>query len=475
MHLTFLGANRQVTGSCYLLEVGDLKVLIDCGLFQEPAYEQRNRDDFPFDPASLDAVVLTHAHLDHCGRLPRLVKAGFRGPIHTHHASVELAKLVMADAGRLQQEEAEHLEEHRRAGREGGAAHLRDASPPSPPHEPLYTQADAEAVFPLLQGVGYDTPVQLGEDVAVMLHDAGHILGSAELQLVLRDDGSTHRLVMSGDLGQADRPIIRDPARLRHADTVVLESTYGDRDHEPHGDMEAKLEAVIERTQARGGKLIVPTFAIERAQELLYFIARLRQSKRLSRLPVFLDSPMAIKATELFDDYPSLLDEEAIALLADDKELLDFPELYLCRTRDQSMAINEVDRPAVILAGSGMCTGGRILYHLKRYLGDERNTVMFVGYQGRGTLGRAILDGERSVRVLDREVEVRAHIERLHGMSAHAGRGELLAWLDAFEQPPGRVYLTHGDPDAAEAMRQRIGKLATIPDYQQRVRLGAGT
>jgi len=471
MQLEFLGANRQVTGSSYLLTIeGRRRVLIDCGMFQERDHLRRNWDGFAFDPAEIDAVLLTHAHLDHCGLLPKLVRHGYRGPIYTHHASRELAHLVMADSARIQQEDVRYKQQR----------HEKTSRKSPHPYRTLYGEDDARRAFRQTKGLGYMTPLRLGDDAEVMFHDAGHILGSALLQVSVTEHGRTLKLVFSGDLGQDDKPILRDPQTLRHADVVVMESTYGNRDHDPPADpqhTEAELSRIVTETYERGGRVVIPVFAIERAQEMLYHFARLRERKQMPRLPVFLDSPMAIKATGVFDDYPMVLDDDAAAVLASGQELYEFPDLYLTRSQHQSIAINSITRPCVIMAGSGMCTGGRIKHHLKRALPDPNSTVLFTGYQAVGTLGRHIAEGEPSVRIHGKWRDVRCRIDKLDGMSGHADRGGLLDWFDAFDPPPKRLLLTHGDAEAAEALaatiRDRVGDATevSVPGFGEVVEL----
>ncbi len=470
MRLHFLGANRQVTGSCTLLQAAGLNILIDRGMFQESRFDSRNRDDLPIPAKDVDHVILTHAHLDHCGLLPRLVKQGYRGPIHTHHASAELAELVMYDSARLQQEdEDDPADEH------------RGPTPTDVNHtEPLYDEDDVAATMKLMQPVGYEVPVQLTEHAGFMLHEAGHILGSASIQLALHDDdGTPRKLVFSGDLGQDDRPIINDPAALTGGDVVVLESTYGNRDHPPAADNLAELERFITETHRDGGKLLIPSFAIERAQELLYHLNTLKNEKRIGTLHVFLDSPMAAKATDIFDHYPQVLDEEAVEVLKHDPDLFDFPGLYVTRTRNQSMAINAHRDSAIIIAGSGMCTGGRIVHHLKRYLDQPENRVLFVGYQANGTLGREIqhhAPRQGYVNVDGRRVDIRCKVDTLHGMSGHADRTGLVKWLTRFTHAPRHVFLNHGEADAAEALRDTLrdgldNTTIEVPKYREAVDL----
>lgn len=465
MKLRFLGANRQVTGSSYLLEVGSLSLLIDCGLFQERDYLSRNWDRFLYDPRKIDALLLTHGHLDHCGLVPKLVNDGFRGPIFATEPSVDLAEIVMLDSGHIHEEDAKYKRKrHAREGRTG-------------PHEvkPLYTQEDAERAAKQLKPVVYDKPLKFREDVAVTWHDAGHILGSSMLSIDVTESGQTKRIVFSGDIGQRDKPLIKDPTVLKRADVVIIESTYGDRDHDDHEAIETQLERVVNETIARQGNVIIPTFAIERAQELLWHFGRLLAEKRTPRLPIFLDSPMAVNVTQVFAEHADYLDAEAKRVLAGGHDPLEFAGVEFSRTTQQSKAINMITSSAIIMAGSGMCTGGRIKHHLANNIEHERNTILFVGYQAIGTLGRIILDGKDPVRIHGVYRDVKAKIEQMHGMSAHADRKGLLEWIGAFEPNPKQVFVTHGDPSAAHTLERAIrGKHAenvTVPEYGQKVEL----
>jgi metallo-beta-lactamase family protein len=459
MRLHFLGANRQVTGSRYLLETAGAKLLIDCGMFQERAFTARNWEAPPFDPSSLDAVLLTHAHLDHCGLLPRLSKQGFKGPIYTHAASIDLASLVLEDAARLQVEDVrQKRQRHDREGRR------------SPhPYEPLYLPEDARRTMAQFRAVKFDEPLQLPGDVRVTWREAGHILGSAMLEV--HADG--RRILFSGDLGMPDKPLIRDPAPPPPADVVILESTYGNREHDRTRTVEDQLAPIISTAVERGGNVLIPTFAIERAQELLFHLNNLLAEDRIPHVLAFLDSPMAVDATHLFTQHRDLLDDHARAMLARRDDPLSFPGLMLCRSVAQSKAINRVRGTAVIMAGAGMCTGGRIKHHLERNLPREESAVIFVGYQSQGTLGRDIANARPgdSVRIFNHAVPVRASISQISGMSAHADRPALLRWLGQLQQRPRQVHLTHGEASVsqqlAEDIQRQIGCAADVPEYGQ--------
>ena len=459
MKLRFLGAARQVTGSCYAVEAAGRTVLVDCGLYQERAFQQRNWEPRPVAAPSLHSVVLTHAHLDHCGLLPRLVAEGFRGPIYCTAPTAELAKLILEDSARIQQEDVAYKKRrHEREGR---------VSPH--PYEPLTTVQDVARTVRLFHRVPYGKRLELGPGLSLRLLDAGHILGSAIVEFALVRDGREQRLVFTGDLGQPEVPIVNDPAQPERADWVVSESTYGDRDHQRESEIEDQLAEVINDTVARGGKVVVPTFAIERAQELILHLAALVEHERIPRLRGFLDSPMAIDATEIFRRHVDFMDPETREWLRSGKlaSLRDW--FQFCRSSAESKEINRVAEPCIILAGSGMCTGGRVKHHLAQNIERPESTVLFVGYQAAGTLGRQILDGAPEVRILGRQQPVRAQVRQVQGLSAHAGRDDLLRWLGGFQEPPSRVFVTHGEESAslalAETLRSDLGLEATVPSF----------
>ncbi len=461
--LQFLGANRQVTGSRYFLQAGGLRLLIDCGLFQERAFLGRNWDASPVPPDQIDFLLLTHAHLDHSGLIPKLVGEGYSRPILTTAASAELARIVLLDSARIQEEDAAFKKKrHEREGRR--ATH---------PEIPLYTVADAEAALPLLEGVHYDEPVSLNDRVTVRYHDAGHILGSAMLELTVDENGqrSGRRLLFSGDIGQWDRPIIRDPSVFEGADYVVMESTYGDRVHEAHGDVDALLCDIVNGAVAAGGNVVIPTFAIERAQELMFHLSRLLKENRIPHLRIFLDSPMAVNVTEVFQRHPECLDEETLQLLRADESPFNFPGLKLVCSVEDSKAINHIKGSCIIMAGSGMCTGGRIKHHLIHNISRPESTLLFVGFQSKDTLGRQIVDGNSPVRIHGQNHPVRARVERLYGFSAHADAQGLLHWLSHFQSPPRHLFLTHGEAEVAlkfgEGIQREWGWEVSVPEYQQ--------
>lgn len=457
MRLRFLGANRSVTGSCTLIESDGVRVLVDRGLVQERQLDDRNWQPLAVDPASIDAVLLTHAHLDHCGLLPRLVRDGFSGPIVATAPTVDLAAIVMEDTARLQREDVEtKRRRHRREGR---------TSPH--PYEPLYTVEHVERTVERMRPVGYGEDVDLGNGLAARYVEAGHILGSASI--VVTEASSGLRMAFSGDVGQWDMPIVGDPTPLEAADGILLESTYGDREHDRSTDVPHQLATVVNETLRRGGNVVVPTFAIERAQELLYHLATAIEDGLMPPVLVFLDSPMAIDALEVFRRHPGYWDEHTRA--AFDSGALERGSrwLRLTRSTDESKAINRIRGTCVILAGSGMATGGRVKHHLAQNLSRHESTVLFVGHQAVGTLGRFILDGAQEVRIFRETHTVRAAVRQIQGLSAHADRDDLLRWLGGLTAPPRRLWLNHGEPDAsnalAAAVRAQFGWQAEVPAY----------
>ncbi len=463
--LTFLGAAENVTGSRYLLETGGSRVLVDCGLYQERALQARNWDPFPVPPSSIDAVLLTHAHVDHCGWLPRLVRDGFRGRVVSTRATAEIARIVLADSAKIQVEDAaKKKRRHQRERRRG-----------KHPEVPLYEPGDAEAAFALFDPVDYATETEIAPGVTATFRDAGHILGSASILVALAGGSARRTVLFSGDVGRWEKPMLRDPDPAAEADYLLVESTYGDRLHDgvPIPD---RLAEVVTATREAGGNLLVPSFALERAQEVLYHLNELILARRVPHLFVFLDSPMAVRVTDVFGRHPGILDEEMQALLERDASPFSFPGLKLVRSVEQSKAINQIRGTAMIVAGSGMCTGGRIKHHLDANLGRRESTVLFVGYQAVGTLGRQILDGAREVRLFGRMIPVRASIESIMGFSAHADRGELLRWLSgAAGRAPRRAFVTHGEPESAasfaDQVRAKFGWKTSVAKYGETVPL----
>ena len=464
--LTFLGAARTVTGSRHLIEADGVRVLVDCGLYQERDLAERNWDDFPVPPASIQAVVLTHAHLDHCGLLPRLVKQGFTGKIFTSILSAEIAPLIMLDSAHLQVEDAEnktrrHAAEGRRSPR---------------PIQPLYDEDDAQVAVSRLTPCAYGKLVALAPGFTAVFHEAGHIPGAASVLIEAQAGGSRSTILFSGDVGRQHRPMLNDPEAPAAADTVLVESTYGDRLHGPNEDIQGRLADIIGGTAARGGKVLVPSFAVGRAQEVIWRIDQLIRAQRIPRLPVLLDSPMAIKLMEVLKRHPEALDTQMREAIARGESPFAMPNLKLLASREDSKMANTLRGPAVIIAGAGMCTGGRIKHHLDQHLGNPADTVLFVGYQAAGTLGRLLVDGAKQVRLFGRQHEVRARMEQVHGFSGHADREELLTWLARLPVPPKQVFVVHGGANVSQAfaalIQERLGWKATAPDFLQQVALG---
>jgi metallo-beta-lactamase family protein len=464
--IRFLGAAQNVTGSCYLVEHRGGRVVVDCGLYQERKYRERNWEPFAMDPGSIDAVLLTHAHLDHCGLLPKLVREGFGGPIYCTSATAEITRIVLLDSSRIQEEDAEFKRRrHEREDRKGPH-----------PEEPLYTEEDAERTLPLLRAVGYDSPTPVTNGISASFFEAGHILGSSMIRLEL-DGGSGARtsVVFSGDIGQWDKPIIEDPTVFAEADYLIMESTYGDRTHEDPGEIQDLLAQAVNTTRRAGGNLLIPSFALERTQEVLYHLNRLLQAGRIPHLMVFVDSPMAISVTEVFKDHPELFDDAMQELMEKGHSPFSFSGLKMTRSVDQSKAINHIRGTSIIIAGSGMCTGGRIKHHLVHNIYRKESTILFVGYQAEGTLGRQILSGARQVRILGQTWRRRANIRMISGFSAHADQPALLRWLSGLKRPPRLLFLTHGESDAIRVLADKIerekGWKPHIPEYGERVDL----
>jgi metallo-beta-lactamase family protein len=463
--LHFLGGVQNVTGSRHMLEANGVRVLVDCGLYQERQYKSRNWDPFPIDPKSINAVLLTHAHLDHCGLLPKLVKEGFQGKIHCNAATAEIAKIILLDSAKIQEEDAKHkLKRHKKEGRKGAY-----------PERPLYTMEDAEAVFPLFAPVSYREAVPLGEGVEATFYDAGHVLGSSIIRGKVRFDGEERIILFSGDIGRPDRPIVCDPTVFDAADYVLIESTYGDREHHDNHNVKKLIGGVINETIGKGGNVIIPSFALERSQEVLYYINELLLEKAIPELKIFLDSPMASRITKVFEQHPELFDEKMSKIVQQGKSFFDLPNVKLAGKAEESKAINNINEPIMVIAGSGMCTGGRIKYHLINNITRPECTIMFVGYQAMGTLGRLIVDGAEEVRILGNKYPVKARIERIHGFSAHADRNELLSWLQELEKPPRKVFVVHGESESAKSfgdfVRTQTGWDVMVPAYQDEVEL----
>ncbi len=441
MFIQVCGAARTVTGSCYLVEVGSSRFLVDCGMHQGGEREEAlNYQRFPFDPDELDFMLLTHAHIDHSGRLPRLVKQGFSSPIYATPATCDLAEIMLLDSAYIQEMEAEwQTRKARRAGRKGA--------------EPLYTENDARDTVPLLKPVAYHTPFQPAPEVSVKFYDAGHILGSAFVEVTLEERGERVRVLFSGDIGQPDRPIIRDPEIIEEADFVIMESTYGNRLHENNGAPEDQLAEILEQAKRTGGNVIIPSFAVGRTQEVVYFLRQIIEERGLE-MPIYVDSPLARRATDIYRRHREVFDEEAWKLVGEPGGIFDYPQLHYTGGADESRALNE-EKGVVIISASGMADAGRIRHHLKHNLWRPEAHVVIVGYQAQGSLGRRLLDGVDTVRLFGEEIAVRAHIHDITGLSAHADQRQLLTWASHFRSPR-LVVLTHGEPEAAMALRRLL-------------------
>lgn len=456
MNLHIFGAAGEVTGSCYLLTTERAQVLIDCGMFQDADVDRlRNRIPHDLDAGQFDAVVLTHAHLDHSGRLPLLARSGATGPIYATPATIDVVALLLADAAKLQQSDAERANRTReRAGRA--------------PIAPLFDEADVAALLPLFRPLPLEQEAAIAPGVTLRFVEAGHILGSASVVLTVREGEATRTLVFSGDIGPRGTPILNDPAQLAlAADLVVLESTYGDRDHRSLESTVAELADLVREAVRRRSKLIIPAFAVGRSQEILYHLAALIRADAIPALPIYLDSPLAIKATELYKRYPGLADAESLAVRDEHGLWRGLETLQFCATSAQSRALNRESGPCIIIAGAGMCNGGRVLHHFKHTLWRPETLVVIVGYQAAGTLGRLLVESARRVNIMGESIAVRAQIHTLGGFSAHAGQRELLAWLAPLTAKRPQIVLTHGEEPARIALAAKIadqfGLTAELP------------
>jgi metallo-beta-lactamase family protein len=456
--ITFLGAAGTVTGSKYLVEAGGKRLLVDCGLFEgSKILTQRNWDPFSVPPNSIDWVLLTHAHIDHTGYLPRLVNGGYRGPIYSNSATRELCGLLLSDSAYLQEEDAKY------ASKKGYSSHK--------PALPLYTVKDAQMALMQFSDIPRAAAFQISPEFSVLGHDAGHILGSSWLELTVTENGKQTLIVFSGDVGRYGMPILKDPEPPTRADYLLCESTYGDRDH-PAGSVEDELTEVINATVKRGGAIVIPAFAVDRTQLIMFYLHRLMTTNRIPDLPVYVDSPMAIKVTDFYNRHlEDHRTEFAQAEKTGDQDPLNLKQVHLTRSVEESKAINEVTSPCIIISASGMITGGRVLHHLAKRLPDSRNAVLLVGYQADGTGGRALQDGAKFLRIFGAEVPVRAQVVNIGQLSAHAGKSELLRWLSGFKVAPKQTFLVHGEPVALESLKAAVTSQyqwpVTIPAYQQ--------
>jgi len=462
MKVTFLGAARTVTGSCFLVETKNKRFLVDCGMFQGRE-ENSNEMPFKFDVNSVDFMVLTHAHIDHSGRIPKLVKEGYLGPIYCTKATYDLCSILLPDSGHIHELEVEW--KNRKRARAGKAL-----------LEPLYTAEEAQQSLKYFKYVFYDDIFKIDDNITIKFRDAGHILGSSMIEIWIEEDDSNTKLVFSGDLGQKNQPILRDPTIIEDADYVFVESTYGSRVHEEQGDRVDKLFSMIDKTVKRGGNVVIPSFAVGRTQELLYHINNLKEDKEhqyLKGVKVFIDSPLAISATKIFQDNPQCYDEETLKLLKSGDNPFEFDDLYFTRSTAESMEINKIKGGAVIISASGMCNAGRIKHHLKYNLWRPECSVLFVGYQAEGTLGRVIKDGAKKVKILGEEIGVLAEVDYIEGFSGHADRDGLMEWLEGFTSKPKKIFIVHGEADSSEAfarqIKERLGIETVIPKLGQTV------
>jgi metallo-beta-lactamase family protein len=501
--IQFLGAVGTVTGSQFLVTAGDRRVMVDCGMFQGSPHEvSRNRMAFAVDPASVEAVLLTHAHLDHCGRIPALVKAGFRGPIHATAGTVDLAEIVLRDAAKLQEEAearwrrrhpdqaaAADAEASEEAAMETGVPmpdRLRSAAPEgmTMTRAALYSMADVEQTVTQMRPIAYDTELTVMDGITATFRDAGHILGSAIIELRIADGDASTTVVFSGDIGRCDTPILRDPTPISHADFVLVESTYGNREHAPHEQAIEELAQAINEVSGDRGVLLVPSFAVGRTQELIWVLDELFRDGRIPRLPLYLDSPMASRASDVYMRHTEDYDAETVALLRSGSSPLIYPGETYTNEVEQSKAIRTQPRPLMVVASSGMLTGGRIMHHLKDFLPDPACTLLFIGYQGEGTLGNHIQQGAKVAKIDGDPYPIRCRVRSISGFSAHADEHELADWLSNFAKAggtsggdgrPKRVFVVHGDPDAAAAFAERVrtelGLDAYLPTYLETIQL----
>lgn len=463
VRLRFLGAAQSVTGSKYLLEIDTRKILIDCGLFQgKKELRLRNWEPLPVDPATIHTVIITHAHIDHIGYLPRLVKDGFRGRILCTHATKDLMKIMLLDAAKLQEEEAQF------AFKKGYSKHNKP--------DPLFTIEDAEHALEFVDSIRLEKETKVINNVSLTYYNAGHILGSAIIELKLTTKNQTKKIVFSGDLGRYDDPIMFPPKALYEADILFVESTYGDRLN-PMDQVEEDLTQIIHEAVKNGGTILIPAFAVGRTQILLYYFHKLMASKKIPTLPIYIDSPMAISVTELYErhgnEHKIKVDREGGQLIS----IFDSPQIHFCNTPESSKALNDIKYPAIIISASGMATGGRILHHLFHRLRREHDTVLLAGYQAEGSRGRRIQDGEPIIKIFGEQVPLNCHVNTIHGLSAHADQTEILRWLSNFKDKPKQTFITHGELASADVLAKKIEEMGwntMIPEYLQTVELFTG-
>lgn len=442
--IKFCGAAGTVTGSCFLITTEETKFLVDCGMFQgSKALKELNYGPFIFEPQEIDFVLLTHAHVDHCGLLPKLYKHGFRGKTYCTKATKELCAVVLPDSGHIQEMEVER--KNRKNARKG-----------QPLIEPIYTVSDAEKSLNYIEGICYRQAFQITSNIRVCFQDAGHILGSAIIEVYITEEGKEHKLVFSGDIGNVNQPIIEDPTEIESADLVVMESTYGNRFHLETEDKLKVLASVVRKTHKKGGNLVIPSFAVERTQDLIYHLKKLKDTDQIPAMDIYIDSPMAVEATKVFINNPQNFDEEASCLIKGTgaKDFFQSPDIHYVLSAEESIALNKIKSGAIIISASGMADAGRIKHHLKHNLWRPESTVLFVGYQAQGTLGRRILEGEKKVRIHGEEIAVNADIAVIDGFSAHADQAGLLKWISGFKNKPEHVFLVHGEEGALNTLQR---------------------
>lgn len=462
MNITFLGAAKTVTGSNFLVEAAGKKFLVDCGMYQGKAtLEMENSEEFLYNVSEIDFMLLTHAHIDHSGRIPKLYNEGYRGPIYAHRATVDLCSIMLPDSGHIQETEVEWKNRKRlRAGLE--------------PLPPLYTAEEAEKCLEIFKSVEYDTIVDVADNIQVRYNDAGHMLGSSIIEIWVTENGKTEKIVFTGDLGNNDIPLLDSPTMIEDADYLVMESTYGSRLHMRNDDKAKIFLDVVSETLDHGGRVVIPSFAVGRTQEILYEIDKIKDShkddeefqrkyQQLMKTPVFVDSPLAISATEVFKKNTDLFEEEVQEKLRHGDHPLEFPGLQFTRTADESKALNETYYPSIIISASGMCDIGRIKHHLKHNLWNPSSTILFVGYQAPGTLGRSIVDGADKVKIFGEEISVNARIEYIEGYSGHADQEWLLNFVYSFIKKPKHIFLVHGEEESEEVLKGLIEKNTQIP------------
>lgn len=462
MNITFYGAAKTVTGSCTMVEAAGKRFLVDCGMFQGKVTDQMlNYDDFPFDISSIDFMILTHAHIDHAGRIPKLFKAGYKNVIYATNATVDLCGIMLPDSGHIQEKEIEWVnKKRRRAGKKE--------------NDPMYTAQDAIDSLVLFKGIDYNEEVVISENIKFKLVDAGHMLGSSIVLIDITENGKTERIVFTGDLGNKNMPIINDPTYIKGADHLIMESTYGNRLHGKMEDQSEKFIDILLRTIERGGNVIIPSFAVGRTQEILYeinkYAAKEGYAEKLKNIPVYVDSPLAVNATKIFEENPEYYDKDALDYLLKGDNPIEFESLHLITTSEESRALNEDNIPKVIISASGMCEVGRIKHHLKHNLYRPECTVLFVGYQATGTLGQKIQMGADRVKIFGEEIAVRAEVQYLDAFSGHADRDGLLEFIDKMEQKPKNIFINHGEILAQQVLRnyieERFNIPVTIPDYE---------